>query len=342
MNDLSYNELLLKLLNNDNDRQFFCDELLVNIYITLLALNNHHYSKDIFISKLEIMDDFLRKVNNLKVKIQLKRKQEEVEFLLNEIKDIYNTNQQLIDNYNKNKWDILCELDTKNPVSLTNLIDDLTMKKREFVSINDKYDTVRSRIIDLFPGSKYHIDNDILYIDNNDLSIKLDDFYIIFSYLLDSNNYPKKYVNDDINMTYIELVNNLINLIIKRKLPSEETIIPIILTYLICQDIDYLTLCTNKFNILNIRITDLYSFANKEGNKENAKWKNISIPNEYLCSKIKEISKKGMYYYKDNIFVIENIFNHVGDFKISISIQDMKEYLVQNIENIKDQSLKLD
>ena len=341
MNSLTYNELLLKLLDNNKDRHLFNDTLLVNIYITLLSLNNHHYSKDMYMKELDILEDFLRKINNLKVKIQLKRKQEEIDTLVNKIKEIYDSNKRLIDDCNKEGLNVLKELETKNPANLTSLIDDLTKEKMHRVNINDEDTEKREEIINMLPNSKYHIDNDTLYI-GEDLSIKLEDFYIIFSYLLNSNNYSEKYGNDKINAAYMKLLNNLVDLVVKRKLPTDETIIPIVLTYLIAQDIDCLSLTTNKFNILNIKITDLYSFAKNEGNKETAKWKNISIPNEYLCNKIKEITSKGMYYYQDEEFIIENITNHGSDFKISISVSDMKEYLIQNISNIKDQSLKTD
>ena len=338
MNSLTYNELLLKLLDNNKDRHLFNDTLLVNIYITLLSLNNHYYSEDMYMKELDIIEDFLRKINNLKVKIQLKRKQEEIDTLVNEIKEIYNSNKRLIDNCNKEGLNVVKELETNNPVNLTSLIDDLTKEKIHRVSINHEDAEKREAIIDMLPNSKYHLDNGTLYI-GEDFSIKLEDFYIIFSYLLNSNNYAERYGNDKINESYMKLLNNLIDLVVKRKLPTDETIIPIVLTYLIAQDIDYLSLTTNKFNILNIKITDLYSFAKNEGNKETAKWKNISIPNEYLCNKIKEIISKGMYYYQNEEFIIENITNHGSDFKISINTLDMKEYLIQNISNIKDQSL---
>ena len=341
MNSLTYNEILLKLLDNNKDRHLFNDTLLVNIYITLLSLNNHYYSKDMYIKELDILEDFLRKINNLKVKIQLKRKQEEVDALVNAIKEIYNSNKKLIDDCNKKGLNVLKELETKNPVNLTSLIDDLTKEKMHHVIINDEYTEKRDVIINMLPNNKYHIDNDTLYI-GKDLSIKLEEFYIIFGYLLNSTNYAQKYGNDKIYASYMKLLGSLINLIVKRKLPTDETIIPIILTYLLAQDIDYSSLTMNRFNILNIKITDLYSFANKETNSETAKWKNISIPNEYLYNKIKEISSKGMYYYADNEFIIENVTNYGSDFKISINISDMKEFLIQNIMNIQNQSIKSD
>ena len=64
--DLSYNEILLKLLNNDKDNQLFTDKLLVNVYLTLLSLNNNNYNEKIYNQEIDIIEDFLRKINNLK------------------------------------------------------------------------------------------------------------------------------------------------------------------------------------------------------------------------------------------------------------------------------------
>ena len=144
--DLSYNETLLKLLNDDKDKLLFTDKLLVNIYFTLLSLNNNYYNEEIYTNELNTVEDFLRKINNLKVKIQLKRKENEITELHNEIKEIYHKQKNLIDNYNPNNLDILKLLDTLEPNMLTNLIDNLTKEKLKRVNHKEYYETIRNEI----------------------------------------------------------------------------------------------------------------------------------------------------------------------------------------------------
>ena len=86
----------------------------------------------------------------------------------------------------------------------------------------------------------------------------------------------------------------------------------------------------SEFNIENIKISELYSLASSNNEEENTvKWRNISIPNEYLVEKIKEIITKGMYYYKDNEFILDN----PGEFKLSIDIDKMNNILKIILEN---------
>ena len=336
--DLSYNETLLKLLNNEEDKLLFTDRLLVNIYLTLLSLNNNYYDEKLYTEELNNIEDFLRKINNLKVKIQLKRKEKEITDLHNEIKTIYQNKKNLIDNYNINNLDIISLLDTLEPNTLTNLIDSLTKEKLKRVNHKEYYEKIRNEII-TNSLSNYHLDNDILFIGNT--NVHLDDFYLIFSYLLNIDNYPKKYTTDKTNNRYLNIVHELISIIKNNTLPTQSTIIPITLTYLLTQDINYEPLNTNNFNILNIKITDLYSFAKTESNNQTAKWKNISIPNEYLYHKIKEITHKGMYYFENDNFIIENIENNLSDFKISINISAMHDFL-KEILDTKNQSPQID
>ena len=334
--DLSYNEILLKLLNDNQDKELFTDKLLVNMYLTLLSLNNNYYNEEIYSHEIETIEDFLRKINNLKVKIQLKRKEEEISILHDEIKEIYNNKKELIANYNINNIDILKLLDTLEPNTLTTLIDSLTKEKMVRINHKEYYQKTREEIINNL-NNKYIIDNDTISFINDSISIPLDEFYIIFSYLLNIDNYPKKYQNDKINDLYLKGVNNLIEIINQKELPSIKELIPTILTSLLKEEIDYKSLNTNKFKILNIKITDLYSFAKNENNSNTAKLKNISIPNEYLYNKIKEITLIGMYYFEGDNFIIDNI----SDFKISININDMKVFLIENLNAI-NQSNQMD
>ena len=337
MNNLSYNENLLKLLNNEKDEYLLSDELLLNLYMTLISINNSNYNEKLYKKEQDILEDFLRKINNLKVKIQLKRKPEEIDNLTNEIKTIYNINKRLIDNYNLDNLSIVELLDTKEPNKITNLIDNLTKEKINNQNNKDKYDTLRNDIINNIFTKPHHIANNTLYIEESNISISLDEFYKIFTYLLNIDNYSKKYSNDTVNKLSTQITTNIIDIITKKTIPDDITIIPIILSNTLSKDIpNYTSIDTSKFNIDNIKITDLYSFAkNNNEKKETAKWKNIIIPNEYLYQKIKELSKKGMYYKEDDKFIIEN---NPNDFKISITIPNMKLFLSQNITNIINQS----
>ena len=343
MTNISYNENLLKLLNNE-EIIALNDELLLNIYLTLLSLNNHNYNELLYTKEIEIVELFLRKVNNLKVKLQLKRKELEIEQLHDEIKEIYKQNTTLIEEYNLNKTPILKTINSKDPSKITKLIDNLTKEKNRRINLKEKYDKLRNDIINKIFKEEYYLNKDILYVNQNSIIIPLNDFYIIFSYLLNIGNYKDIYINELTNKHHNKLINNIINLIIKRKIPDDSTIIPIILIHLLKQEIpNYKEINTSKFNIDNIKITDLYSFANSSNNNPtSAKWKNISIPNEYLYNKINEITIKGMYYYENDKFIFENINNNISDFKISINIQDMKDFLSQNLLNIINQPPKVD
>ena len=81
-----------------------------------------------------------------------------------------------------------------------------------------------------------------------------------------------------------------------------------------------------SFNIENIKISDLNSFGTKDKNNKNAKWKNISISNQYLYSKLTLLVKNGMYYQNKENIVFEN--NH-NDFKVSINYQKLLDFLNQ-------------
>ena len=334
--DLSYNETLLTILNDNQKEIVFTDKLLVNTYFTLLSLNNNHYNEETYNHELETIEDFLRKINNLKVKIQLKRKEEEISTLHSEIIEIYNNKKELIDNYNINKLDILKLLDTLEPSTITTVIDSLTKEKMLRDNHKEYYQKIRESINNNLTN-EYIIENNIISFPKENISVSIDEFYLIFNYLLNIDNYPKKYSNKKINDLYLNLVNNLIDIINKKELPSIDNLIPIAITYILTKNINYQSINTSNFNILNIKITDLYSFAKNENNLNTAKWKNISIPNEYLYNKIKEISKKGMYYFEENNFII----NNASDFKISISINNLKVFLIEILNTI-NQSIQID
>ena len=273
-------EYLNNLLNNDevdNNRLTF------DIYLTLLALNNKQYQNSHYNIEINVLDDFLRKVNNLKVKIQLKRKDNEIDELLTNIKTIYEQNKVLIDKYNQDNIDIINVLDSKEPSDITNLVDKLTKLKIQKLNKKDTYDKLRNDITSKIFISEYYFDNNNLYINNQ--TILLTDFYEMFDYLLDINNYKPIYQQEINNNLRIKTISELINKI-KVNQPVT-TYLPVILTILFNKPLNSENINTTKFNIENIKISDLYSFLSYDG-INTAKWKKVSIPNEYLYGKIKE------------------------------------------------------
>ena len=71
--DISYTNYLLNLLTNLANIDELNSELKLNIYLTLIALSNSYYSEEKYQENLLTIEDFLRKTNNLKVKIQLNK-----------------------------------------------------------------------------------------------------------------------------------------------------------------------------------------------------------------------------------------------------------------------------
>ena len=309
------------------------ENIKIDLYITLLSLNNSNYNTILYQEEINLIEDFLRKINNLKVKIQLKRKPEEITNLLNNIKEIYLKNITLIDKYNKEFINIINVLESKNAKDLTNLLDKLTKEKIKKISNNEYYNQIRKYLIDNKYKADYTINKDNITINNNIIS--KNEFYDIFSYLLDIKNYKEPYENNETIELHTQLIKDIIDIINeKRKLDKE--IIPMTLTYLLTKQIqNYELINAENFNIENIKITDLYSFASSNQiNNHPAKWQKIKIPNKYLYKKIKESIFHGMYYFKDNNFIID-----INDFKTSIEINKAKEFIKENLKKIKDKSV---
>ena len=331
MLDIDYQNYLTNILDNkplDNN------QLVFDIYLTLLALNNNHFDEKKYQNEINILEDFLRKVNNLKVKIQLKRKQEEIDKLLIEIKNIYEQNKNLIDKYNQENIDIITTLESKDPIDITNIIDKLTKLKLTRLAKKGMHDKLRKEIINNIFNTDYYINDDTFYM--NDIALPLSEFYEIFDYLLDINNYKQTYSNEAINLSRSNLINELINKIKNNQELSNY--LPVILTSLFTKDINSEDIDTSKFNIDNIKISELYSFANNNDldNTKNAKWKKVIIPNDYLYQKIKIMVTSGMYYFKNNIFTMELI----NDFKISILVDDLIIFIKENISKFNKEETK--
>ena len=271
----------------------------------------------------------------MKNKIQQKKKNIEIKKIKKEIKDIYLNNIKIINKYNKDNFLIEDIINNKDVIEITKLLDSMTKIK---IKKNDnlfEYNFKRKEISDIIYTSKYYIDNDNLYIIGKDRCLKLmvDEFFEIFDYLLDIDNYKEIYVDNKYNEERISLIKSLINLINNNfdgNKISDKEMISIIMTYLILENVNNLNnIDMSNFKINNIKITDLYSFANnKDDNIENhAKWNKIIIPNEYLYDKFNLLLQNGMYYYYDDAFIIEGIDNKVSDFKISITIDKIIEFL---------------
>ena len=339
MDNMLYNKYLLNLLSNMEDNNDFHNELKVNIYLTLLSLNNHNYKEEYYQNEINTIEDYLRRTNNLKVKIQLKRKDDEIDNLIKNLEKIYDNNKRIIDKYNKDNLNIDDIIKSKDPIKLTNLIDKLTKEKLSYTRNKDKYDNIRNLINNLDCINNYYIKDNKIYITINPvehLDISISDFYAIFDYLLNIDNYNQVYINSDNNLNHKKIISELINIVTNNDKLNNKLLIPVILSRIINNNIpNYENIDTSSFKIDNIKITDLYSFANSKINNTNtAKWEKILIPNKYLYSKIKDIINRGMYYYNDNYFILENIGNNLSDFKLSIDINSMQTFLKDNLLNI--------
>ena len=346
MDNFGYLTYLESLLTNPESSREYQSQVDINIYQTLMNLNHSDPSK-YEESELSILEDYLRKLNNLKVKIQLKRKQSEIDTLMQEIISQYERNKLIIDKYNTNNLDITKIVTTKDPQELTTLIDTETKEKLRRINNKNYYDELRIKLNKLLPISKYEAQNDTLFLSNNEenMEVPLNDFYQVFEYLLDIDTYNQPMTNNKANRHRIVMVSEIIKYFLAKENQNNYQIkvaIPLVLSYLTTETIPNIDLIdTSKFKIDNIKISDLYSLAqeNRQENSERrATWQKISIPNSYLYQKIKEIILKGTYYFDDDKFILENIEQNQSDFKISISIIDMQEFLKTNILLCKEQA----
>ena len=337
MDNQSYLSYLSSLLDCPYISDEHKDLLTINIYQTLLNLN-HNYQEEFETTEVALLEDYLRKLNNLKVKIQLKRKPEEITSLMEEILNLYHENKSLIDKYNTSNLDILDIIDTKDPQDLTKLIDTETKEKMRRQNQKSHYDKLRNKLTTMLPISRYQVNEGTLTITNAEdhLEVSLKDFYQVFEYLLNIDNYPQPLLDNHANRHHTIMVANILKFLTTKDIKEIDQIkIPLILSYLVAIDSDDINeIDTSKFKIANIKISDLYALA-KENNNVNPErtpsWRKISIPNTYLYQKIKEITLKGTYYIEDDNFIFENIAENISDFKISISLSDMTNFLKDNL-----------
>ena len=162
----SYIKFLLQLLNSEENIEIdkYKEELIVNLYLTLLSLSNLEYSEDIDQKEKEIISDFLRKLNNLKVKIQLKRKTTETNKLAEELITQYYENINILSIYIKDGVELENVINTMDAKSITKLIDTVTKDKMNKEDHKEERNKKRLEIIKLLPVSEYHIDNNIIHI----------------------------------------------------------------------------------------------------------------------------------------------------------------------------------
>lgn len=346
--NLSYIEFLLKLLNSEQNINIneYQEELIVNLYLTLLSLSNNEHSESIERKNKEIIDDFLRKLNNIKVKIQLKRKSEEINKLSEDLITQYYENINILSTYISDGTELENVIHTMDAKKITTLIDQVTKDKMDKEDRKEEIEDFRKKITKLLPTSNYYIEKDDIYIYNNEEyeKISLKQFVEAFSYLLNPDNYSKLYADNANQINRELIIANIIKLIIIKDKKIEELnkiLIPLILNYILSLNIDNIeNINTSDFVIENIKITELYSLAANKKEYETDKtirWRNISIPNSYLISKLNEMIKKGMYYYKDEQFVLEKIEGNTSDFRISIQTEKVKELL----KNILETQLEL-
>jgi len=350
-NKISYNNLLLELIKNNEsiDLTPYKEELELNIYMTLLSLSNYQIPYEYLEKTNNKIENFLRKTNNLKVKIQLKRKETEIDNLLNEIIEIYQKNYYIISKYNNQNLSIETIIKSKNAKEITDLIDNLTKNKMNKEDLLAKYHNIIERLYKMIPLSNYYLENDTIYFEHKyqeeKIQLPINDFKIFFDYLLDIDSYKPLFTKSTINKYHLETISEIIKTILVKDITKEKldkAIIPMTLVTLNQNEISNTeNINTSNFNIENIKITELYSLAaqlqnNPQTQTNTAKWKNVSIPNTYLFEKINQIIGKGTFYFKDNLFILENIDKTTNDFKLNIEISKIYDFLKETLYNLDE------
>lgn len=337
----TYSDFLISILDKKSEKlpDTYKKELKLNLYLTLLSLSNNNYQESYYENNFNIIDDFLRKINNLKIKIQLKRKISEIDKLLTEITAIYNDNTKLIDKYNEEKLDIISTLNEKNAKEITKIVDTLTKAKFKQHDFHTNNINLRKEVSDSILNCNVTVEDETINIHNpnKEIKIQLSDFFLLFDYLLDINLYENIFTNELSNKQHKKMIENIISIIETDTIPEDSSIkfVPMVLTYFLTKNNNKFTNTdTSSFSIENIKITDLYSFANNKNNtnENTAKWEKISIPNAYLFDKLIKCIKKGMYYNTEEKYIFENISdNKTSDFKVSISNDKIIVFLKNSI-----------
>lgn len=314
---------LIKNLSNENIDNY----LLINLYITLISLNSNIYNKKTEEEAINKVKLFLTKINNLKVKIQLNRKPKEIDELSKSIEKDYIINEESFNYYINSKEEFLNSISSNDAKKLTYYIDDITKKE---IYIKDNIDSLftfrNSFIKDVF-NYNYDLKENIIYLNNKEYS--LNEFKDNFNYLLNIENYSNLYKKVFNNTERQNLIKSTISFIKKEIIPKEDierVLIPTILIYLLNKP--NLNIISDDFIIENIKISELYALK-----ESNINPKNIKVPDDYLINKIKEIMSKGMYYFDKDKFILELVNNKVSDFKVSITTENIKKIIINNLSN---------
>lgn len=330
-----YTDILRQLLNNKKFNKID-NQILVNLYVTLLSLNDNKYTLLNIMEESKEIKLLLTRLNNLKVKIQLKRKQNEIDDLSVDIKKNYEEKEKLLLNYIDSKEELYRVIDSRDAKIITGYIDKVTKMEIKNTMMMDERNELRERVLELIIKNVYQVDEQMICIKgiDNEVKITIDDFLDIFNYLLNINNYDNIYKLNSSNDSHREIIKEIIKVI--RKENSEEdrqkVVIPMALTYMLPK-LDK-KIKTSDFTIENIKISDLYSMAknNNEEDEDSPRWKNVKISNDYLFKKLGEMINRGMYYYQDDKFILELVDNKISDFKVSIEIDKMINFLNDNLE----------
>ena len=330
-----YTDILRQLLNNKKFNKID-NQILVNLYVTLLSLNDNKYTLLNIMEESKEIKLLLTRLNNLKVKIQLKRKQNEIDDLAVNIKKNYEEKEKLLLNYIDSKEELYRVIDSRDAKIITGYIDKVTKMEMKNTMMMDERNELRERVLELIIKNVYQVNEQMICINgiDNEVKITIDEFLDIFNYLLNINNYDNIYKLNSSNDSHREIIKEIIKVI--RKENSEEdrqkVVIPMALTYMLPK-LDK-KIKTSDFTIENIKISDLYSMAknNNEEDEDSPRWKNVKISNDYLFKKLGEMINRGMYYYQDDKFILELVDNKISDFKVSIKIDKMINFLNDNLE----------
>ena len=330
-----YTEILRQLLDNKKFNMID-NQVLVNLYVTLLSLNDNKYTLLNIMEESKEIKLLLTRLNNLKVKIQLKRKQNEIDDLANDIKKNYEEKERLLLNYIDNKEELYEIIDSRDAKIITEYIDKVTKKEmKNSIQMNERNE-LREKVLELIIKNVYQVDEQMISIKgiNNEVKITIEEFLDIFNYLLNINNYENIYKIGSSNDSHREIIKEIIKVIRKENNEEErqKVVIPMVLTYMLPK-LDK-KIKTSDFTVENIKISDLYDMAknNIEDDEDSPRWKNVKISNDYLFKKLGEMINRGMYYYQDNKFILELVDNKISDFKISIEIDKMINFLNDNLE----------
>jgi len=334
MDSIVYTDILKQLLNNKKFNTID-DQVLVNLYVTLLSLNDNKYTLLNIIEESKEIKLLLIKLNNLKVKIQLKRRMNEIENLINDIKSNFEEKENKLLNYITDKDELYKIIDTKDAKLITEYIDRITKKEIRNTMLMNERNELREKILELILKNVYYVNDQVIYITENDHEVKINvkEFLDIFNYLLNIDNYDNIYKMHSSNDSHKEIIREIIKVIRKENEEEErqKVVIPMVLTYMLPK-LDK-KVKTSDFVIENIKINDLYSMARDKLEEEDTpRWKNVKISNDYLFEKLEEMINRGMYYYQDNKFILELVDNKISDFKVSIEIDKMMNFLNDNLE----------